>query len=805
MKHKHKHFEIILLIILLISLLLFSCSESKSDKIQDIVPNINLISGKETSVVISDLFYSENYNAVFDNNKNLDVSYDSEAKLLSLKAHDNFEGIELIKFNLDDNFYHFPVTIKKEKFYTFSFKPSKKYEKINLFGSFNGWNREDIPMTDDNNDGVYEIKVGLEPGVYQYKFFGDGVEIVDPVNPNKVPNGFGDFNSIRTISNEDDITPYLFVNSFSADNINAIFSFVYQPGKAVSEISSSNVISLLNNIAVTENQININDNIITITIPKNELDEKKILRVAVTNDGEATNFQYVILFNGTPADNDTQFTWYDGIIYSLMIDRFNDGDTLLNKPVKHDSLLAKANYMGGDLKGILDKLNEGYFDSLGINTIWISPVYDNPDEAFREYPEPHRWYSGYHGYWPIDPRRVEEHFGNMNILKEFINVAHKHNIKILLDFVSNHVHEQHPFYQENPNWFGQLELPDGSLNIRYWDKYRLTTWFEPYLPSFDFLGSQEALDSMVQNAAWWLNETGADGFRHDAVKHVPNEFWRALTKKLKEDIEIPRGKTLYQVGETFGSYDLICSYVNNGQLSAQFNFNLYEVAFRAFINKENSFDALDNEMHKTFSVYGPLHLMGNIMDSHDKNRFMAYADGDLDVSQWSAAEVGWNNPPKVDDPENYKKLILYMAYMNSIPGLPIVYYGSEFGMTGASDPDNRRMMRFDEDLSKYEKSTLTGVTKTVKLRRAHPALRYGDFYTLLAVENIYAYVRSDMNERILVVLNKSDKHEKIEIELPNIFNCNKLVDLTNSAEITVLDNFAKIEISGYGWKMFEIK
>ena len=72
-------------------------------------------------------------------------------------------------------------------------------------------------------------------------------------------------------------------------------------------------------------------------------------------------------------------------------------------------------------------------------------------------------------------------------------------------------------------------------------------------------------------------------------------------------------------------------------------------------------------------------------------------------SEWSAIEQGWNNPPMVDNPESYKKLTLYMAFMNTIPGLPVIYYGSEFGMSGASDPDNRRMMRFDDDLTRKRK------------------------------------------------------------------------------------------------------
>ena len=91
--------------------------------------------------------------------------------------------------------------------------------------------------------------------------------------------------------------------------------------------------------------------------------------------------------------------------------------------------------------------------------------------------------------------------------------AHKKEIKVLLDFVSNHVHTEHPYFKEHRDWFGQLELPDGRLNLRFWDEFRLTTWFEPYLASFDYLGSEEALEEMTDIAVWWLNETGADGYR----------------------------------------------------------------------------------------------------------------------------------------------------------------------------------------------------------------------------------------------------------------------------------------------------
>ena len=783
-------------------LFLSGCGNSENSKIKDIIPNINLEFQTEKEIVISDLFFSENYNLSFSANDIIDIQHNKVSNSIKLKSKNNFVGMTLIKFELDGITFSIPITISKNASYKFQFTPDKKYNELYLFGSFNGWNRKDIAMTDEDEDGTFEAETTLEPGVYPYKFFGDGEEIVDPVNPNKVPNGFGSFNSLRTI--EEEATEDIFLHVRNLNNETGVLNFEIEGSQFSQDLKKENIIALLGNRKLSDKIINLNQNNIAVTLPPSAANGKQLIRVAVTNDERTTNFQYVFFEDGKPIGINSKFGWHDGIIYSLMIDRFNDGDKSINKKVEHDSLSDKANYMGGDLQGVIDKLNSNYFDELGINTIWISPVYDNPNIAFREYPEPHRWYSGYHGYWPISSTRVEEKFGNMKKLKELISVAHKHDIKILLDFVSNHVHKDHPYYQKHKDWFGQLDLPDGRKNIRFWDEFRLTTWFEPYLPSFDFLGSQTVLDTITANAVWWLKETGADGFRHDAVKHVPNEFWRKLTTKLKREIEIPRNTPLYQVGETFGSYDLISSYVNNGQLSAQFNFNLTDVALPTFINRDASFDVLDKEMLKTLSIYGPLHLMSNIMDSHDKNRFMAYADGDLDVSQWSAIEEGWNNPPKVDNPENYKKLILYMAFMNTIPGIPVIYYGSEFGMTGATDPDNRRMMRFDNELSKHEKNTMVGVSKIIKLRSNHTALRYGDYYKLVADENIYAYVRSDLNERILVVLNKGDKDTMAKLLFPNVYMASKLVSLIDDSKIDVVGSEASIKLSNQDYNIYKI-
>ena len=781
-----------------LSMLIISCE--KDLKEIDLIEPIKIVAGTTDSIRISDLFYLTSYDLEISNNDNLVVKL--KDGILILTANSNFEGLTFLELTGESGIYSIPIISKKANYYSFSYKPEKKYNQLTLFGSFNGWNRTALPMKDEDGDGIFDANVILDPGVYQYKFYGDGEEIEDPLNPIKVSNGMGSFNSIRSIEDPNSAKFYLHIDEYYSKNPQSTFSF-YVEDELEEELTSNNVFVLLDNAKISQDRINLDGKHISINFNYNEL-KKQTLRIAVSKKGRVSNIQTIKLKDGKPLGNES-FTWNDAIIYSIMIDRFNDGNKENSIKVKHDSLSDKANYFGGDLEGIIKKLEEGYFENLGVNVIWISPVLDNPNVAYKEYPAPHRYYSGYHGYWPISSKTVDEHFGNLETVKQFISKAHEKGIKVLLDFVSNHVHTEHPYFKEHRNWFGQLELPDGRLNLRFWDEYRLTTWFEPYLASFDYLGSEEALEEMTDVAVWWLNETGADGYRHDAVKHVPNEFWRRLNEKIRKEVSVKRDLSVYQIGETFGSYELISSYVNNGQLNSQFNFNLYDVAIPTFTSEDGSFANLNKEMQKTFSVYGNNHVMGNVMDSHDKNRFMAYADGDLAPSEWSAIEQGWNNPPMVDNTESYKKLTLYMAFMNTIPGLPVIYYGSEFGMSGASDPDNRRMMRFDDDLTQSEKSTLSEVSQIIKLRRKHTALRHGDFYPLIADEDIYAYIRSDMNERILVVLNKNINNKIVELSLPVNFEIKNLKDMKNNNEIKVEQNQLNLEISGMDWGLYLLR
>jgi glycosidase len=134
--------------------------------------------------------------------------------------------------------------------------------------------------------------------------------------------------------------------------------------------------------------------------------------------------------------------------------------------------------------------------------------------------------------------------------------------------------------------------------------------------------------------------------------------------------------------------------------------------------------------------------------------------------------------------------------------VPVIYYGDEIGMTGAADPDNRRMMRFVDEISSYEENNLKEISKLIQLRRKHSALRHGDFNTLIADENVYAYLRSDLNERVLTVLNKSEKNRTVELNLHQVYNLENAIDLATGNTSPINNHQLIVEVPGIGWRMF---
>ena len=327
-------------------------------------------------------------------------------------------------------------------------------------------------------------------------------------------------------------------------------------------------------------------------------------------------------------------------------------------------------------------------------------------------------------------------------------------MNIILDYVSNHVHVENPIYKQHPEWASILDLPDGRKNIRIWDEHRLTTWFDLFIPTIDF-SIPEAIELMTDSALYMLNKYKIDGFRHDATKHIPYSFWRALTKKIKLD-----SLNVYQVGETFGTRELIGNYVGNGLLDGQFDFNLYFDLRTILAKDESSLVDLARSLDKSIQYYGMQSLMGNISGNHDIPRFISYAGGALSFQE-DEKKAGWSRDIQVLDTLGYKRLGLLMAINFTIPGIPVVYYGDEIGMPGAGDPDNRRPMQFDS-LNEHQIVLKETVAYLSKLRSEHMALMYGTMNIEVSEKDILVYSRRYLDEEIVIFINKSNELKEIE-------------------------------------------
>ena len=490
---------------------------------------------------------------------------------------------------------------------------------------------------------------------------------------------------------------------------------------------------------------------------------RSYLRVYARGEKRLYNDILVPLQDGHPVLCTEELNRHDDqgqVLYSILIDRFQDGDSTNNRKLNSPEVLDIVDYQGGDFRGITNKINEGFFDTLGISTLWISPITQNPWSAWGRYPfpngnkydssKPYTKFSGYHGYWPIYTTVIDKRLGTSDDLKTLLATAHNHGINVVLDYVANHLHKDAPVYIEHPDWHTDSILPDGTRNFELWDEQRLTTWFDTHLPTLD-LERQEVYEAMTDSALFWLENFDLDGFRHDACKHIPECYWRTLTHKAVTRFP---GRHIWMIGETYGSPELINTYVKSGMLNAQFDFNIYFTAIHALMG-DGSMAGVNETILTSLATYGAHHTMGNISGNHDQARFASLAGGALRFNE-DAKEAGWTREVGIGDAEKVYHTALLLEMLNlTIPGVPCIYQGDEYAEVGANDPDNRKMVRFD-NLNDNELAFRAKVQELIRLRRNNMALLYGEYIPVYSDDTTLEFDRIYMGDRIRVRISTSD-------------------------------------------------
>jgi len=662
----------------------------------------------------------------------------------------------------------FPLVARPMPEIRFTFKPSgnTKPSAVAVAGKFNGWSPTANPMMTHNDDGTWEALVAMEAGEWPYKFVVDGEWILDPANSNVMDDGGHENSKIVVLGEQSKAGAPLAISPLSAHTPGVGnqggFKVAVSGG---SQLESGGVRVFVNNapLPASAYRVDPETGVIALEVPEAQWGPEQFVLVTA-RDSSGRSGSLLAPFDFSAASRAPK----DETIYYVVLDRFKNGDPSNDAPTNDPDVVPLNDFMGGDIAGVRQMIEAGYFNDLGVTTLWISPHFVQPNIAYRDSKPPFRKLTGYHGYWPVEMRDTEPRWGSMDEFEGMVEDAHRHGLAVIIDFVSNHLHDTNPLVNEHPDWFSKLELPDGTQNIRQYDAHPYTTWFDTFLPDIAYDQSPAATEYMSDTAVWLIKRTGADGFRHDAVKHVPNVFWEMCSAKLTERIIVPEQKRLYQVGETVSSRATINQFIGPGLLDGQFDFPLFWSIEDTLAWERADLKVLAKSLQDSMDQYPPDAIMSPFLGNHDVPRFMGKAEYDNKPGKkQESEEEGFTNPAKVDDLKSYDKLQIATAFLLTIPGAPMIYYGDEIGMTGSGRPDSRRPFILQDQWDEDQKATFTVVRDFTLARQASIALRRGSYQLLHVDAENLAYARVAPEETAVVVIRRNPTDEEtLSVPLP---------------------------------------
>ncbi|PCJ81493.1 MAG: alpha-amlyase [Bacteroidetes bacterium] len=759
-------------LLLLSSFIILSCGERTPSKVENLTANIEgdgwskwgptlpiYLKGDSSVLFLSDyLLYEEILDSAIwrfssDEGESIKMNIgDSQRVVIQPKPS---EGIGILSLYTQNSSRDIVVLGSSKQIVEISTSGGRidKAKSVFIAGTMNGWSSWSTPLKRKDN-GVWSTILELSNGEHAYQIITDGIWGVDPSNSDSISNGMGGWNSVLSIK-EEGPPP-------------VIHTGLYEKGIKIIGSEGVSVLCFIDDRFIKRVTLLSKESYLLNFDDISNSRKRSHLRLYPVKNGVRGAEVLVPLSYGSPitsTDDLDRRDWHSMIMYFLMVDRFNNGIPSNDAPVNDEAIMPIANHKGGDLTGISLKIADGYLQRLGINTVWLSPITKNAKGAWGLWEDPRTEisskFSSYHGYWPISNTVIDPAFGSRMEFDILVKMAHSEDMNVILDYVANHIHQDHPIYRENPDWATSLYLPDGTMNTERWDDHRLTTWFDTFLPTLD-LAKPEVYSAMTDSALWWVENSDIDGFRHDATKHIPEVFWRTLTSKIKK-INRTKDRRLFQIGETYGSPELISSYISSGMLDAQFDFNHYDAAVAAFAF-DGDFNSLAKSAIESLKSYGAHNLMGNITGNQDRVRFTSLADGGVKTTGNGKFEGWTQNITHKEGGHGYEKMQLLISYLMSMPGIPCIYYGDEIADVGGNDPDNRRVMRFN-DLNDSEAATLSWTSEWTKLRSSRMSLIYGSTTIKAISTDVLEITREYLNEISIIILNKSKK--EIEVNLHN--------------------------------------
>ena len=532
-----------------------------------------------------------------------------------------------------------------------------------------------------------------------------------------------------------------------------------------------------------------NPNYVFITINTNEINTPKFKIFLKNGKKTISTYQYE-LKERTPNSSARESYTSKDVFYLIMPDRFANGD---EKNDSNKSLIEKSNRRseggrhGGDLRGIINNLD--YLKNLGVTTLWLTPVCEDNEKAYT-----------YHGYAQTDLYKIDARYGTNEEYRELSTELKKRDMKLVKDYVTNHWGVSHWLIQDLPtkDWIHWFE--DGKNGFKR-SNYRTNSQMNPYAADVD---KKVALDGwfdttmpdlnqsnplvlkyLIQNAIWWIEYAQLDGYRVDTYPYNDKDGMAKWCKAITD--EYPNFNI---VGETwmydpaqiaFWQKDSKVGEIENynSNLPSVMDFMLYENLPKALQEEENwdkGMIRLYNSFASDFLFPNPKNMMV-FFENHDTPRINEMFNG---------------------NPAYYK---LALTIVSTIRGIPQLYYGSEIGMRGdknKGDADIRRdfpggwkgdaqnafVSRTPEQNEFFDYTQ-----KLLNWRKSKDVIHNGKTKNFSPEKNVYVYFRYNDEEKVMVVINSSDKEQTIEMNrfqemVPSSFSAK---DVMKDAEVQIKD------------------
>ncbi|MEM9678954.1 MAG: alpha-amylase family glycosyl hydrolase [Bacteroidota bacterium] len=512
-----------------------------------------------------------------------------------------------------------------------------------------------------------------------------------------------------------------------------------------------------------------------------------IICLMMINCEEKTNQDDIYANVVTPTVEEAPFIWEGANLYFLLTDRFNNGDP--SNDVNFDRTLETGKlrgFEGGDIKGITQKIKEGYFTDLGINAIWMTPIVEQIHGGTDEgtgvtY--------GFHGYWAKDWTKIDPNYGTKEDLHELVAEAHARGIRIVLDAVINHTG---PVTEKDPVWPDDWVRTDRQCS---YDNYEntVTCTLVANLPDIRTESNENVelppqlvekwkeegryeqevaeLDAFFERTGYpraprfyiikWLTdyitEFGVDGYRADTVKHTEETVWQEFKtecdyafseyKKNNPD-KVLDDNNFYLVGEVY-NYG-----ISSGQL---FDFgdkkvNYFDPAsFQSLINFEFKWNSKELDYEELFKKYSEV-LNGELKDFGTLNYLSSHDDGSpFDASRKKPVETA-------------NKLLLS-------PGTSQVYYGDESARSlvipgTEGDATLRSFMNWDDAANNTDtKAVLEHWQKLGRFRAKHPAVGAGIHQMVTETPYLFyrSYSKDNYSDMVVIGLDVGEGSKTIDV------------------------------------------